>query len=263
MLVVLSQSLLRCLGYLRGGDNRADRIARRYVLTRILGVRLRHLVAGPVAHRRPGDPGADRVAVRTQVGMALCRMTTMHPTYKSPRPLPAPAVSLQTRAEHPWPDLDPDAPLQELAEAVQQRLALIEGLDEGALREIPSLGPVDLPPPTYRREEPARCIAAVPRKVELPPPSAQGPAEPGPARDLPVRPDAPAGEILRALRSGESFRQRFRRKRAWVASLIGKVVGQPAASLPAAVPAPSPPNLKEQIVEPRGSFAAWPPPSAA
>jgi hypothetical protein len=74
-------------------------------------------------------------------------------------------------------------------------------------------------------------------------------------RDLPVRQDASAAEILKALRSGESLRQRLRRKRrSLVASLIGKVMGLPAARVrpaanpaqPAAAPAP---NLKEQIVE--------------
>jgi len=39
-LVVMSQSLPRWLGHLRGGDDRVGRIARRYVLARILGVRL-------------------------------------------------------------------------------------------------------------------------------------------------------------------------------------------------------------------------------
>jgi hypothetical protein len=40
-LVVLSQSLLRWLGHLRSGDGRIGLIARRYVVTRILGVRLK------------------------------------------------------------------------------------------------------------------------------------------------------------------------------------------------------------------------------
>lgn len=40
-LVVLSQSLLRWLGYLQAGDGRVDRLARRYVITRILDVRIR------------------------------------------------------------------------------------------------------------------------------------------------------------------------------------------------------------------------------
>lgn len=40
-LVVMTQSLLRWLGLLQGGDGRVSRITRSYVLARLLGVRLR------------------------------------------------------------------------------------------------------------------------------------------------------------------------------------------------------------------------------
>jgi len=168
---------------------------------------------------------------------------------------PAPAGSLRDRAEHLGLTPDPDAPLQELAEAVQQRLALVDRLDESVLREI--LAWAHQPAPAgATKEELVRRIAGV-RKWNYHRLSHKALLSLALLRDLPVRPDTPAADILKALRSGESLRQRLRRKRrALLASLIGKVMGLPAAPAASAPgladpqPAPIPaPDLKEQILE--------------
>lgn len=162
----------------------------------------------------------------------------------------SPTVPLHTRAEQLGLSPDPDASLQELAEAVQQRLAMIEQLDESALREILSWAHRPAPAEASK-EELVRRIATI-RKWNYHRLSHKALLSLALLRDLPVRQDAAAEEILKALRADESIRLRLRRKRrALLASLIGKVVGMPPTPPPAADPTrpASSPNLKEQIVE--------------
>lgn len=163
-------------------------------------------------------------------------------------------VSLRQRAEHLGLPDDPDASLQELAEAVQQRLALLDRLDEPALREILAWARKPAPPDADK-ERLVRSVAEV-RKWNYHRLTHKALLALALVRDLPVHDNATAGEIIKALRAGESIRQRLRRKRrALVASLIGKVMGlhakSPAPQAPAAPDAAPPPapRLKEQIVE--------------
>lgn len=163
-----------------------------------------------------------------------------------------PIEALRRRAEELGLPSAPDALPEDLAADIQQRQALLNQLDEATMHEIlawarkPALAGAD-------KEELARRIARI-RKWNYHRLSHKALLTLALLRNLDLQEADPPDKIVHALRSRESFRQRLRRKRrALVASLVGKVMGLPrgqGAQAPARCEtAASSPDLKEQIVE--------------